>query len=170
MTCSSNKFLNQEALNHSYSLINGNFTQVYNNMATITPPYDKYFQKLNLYAVLNSARNSFLNLKHRNRMFLERVITVLERNYPVQGYTRKDMARDMAISERHLQRKLKHLLGVTPKNLVRSFRLNKAKQLIVTGTDINLASSSCGFSTSSHFSKCFKNEFEILPSALKNTP
>lgn len=128
------------------------------------------FQEHNLHAVLSSSFEKFINIKFSNRCFLKRVIKALEIGYSNPEYNRSSMAKALAISERHLQRKLKYLLNTSPNHLLRLFRLYKAKDLILQGAQVGLASNVCGFTSQSHFTKCFKIEFDMLPSALKALP
>jgi len=55
----------------------------------------------------------------------------------------------------------------SPNKVIRSFRLHKAKEMIINDkmsmTDVAFAS---GFSSPAYFSSCFKKEFGISPSEL----
>lgn len=75
----------------------------------------------------------------------------------------------IGISERQLQRKLKAGTQKSPNQLISSMRLNRAKELILTTDDtISEIAFKTGFSNPSYFSKCFKKEFNMSPSDLKN--
>ena len=50
-----------------------------------------------------------------------------------------------------------------PNNNVKNFRLNKAAELIANGVRIAEAAERLGFASSSHFAKCFKEKFGMLP-------
>jgi len=71
----------------------------------------------------------------------------------------------MAMSRSTLNRKLKSLLNISPNDLIRQYRLQKAAQLISSGLDISTAAYQVGFSSPSYFSQCFKEQYGITPSA-----
>lgn len=63
-----------------------------------------------------------------------------------------------------LYRKVKALTGLSPVELLRKSRLNKADQLLrSTGMNISEVAYTVGFTSPSYFSKCFKDEFGIQP-------
>lgn len=70
----------------------------------------------------------------------------------------------MAMSRSTLNRKLKSLLDISPNDLVRQYRLQKATRLLSSGVDITSASYKVGFSSPSYFSQCFKEQYGITPS------
>ena len=75
---------------------------------------------------------------------------------------------DIGVSERQLQRKLKSVANKTPNQLVRSVRLHKAKELLLSsGHDITHAAYQTGFSSLSYFTKCFRKEFGMAPTEVK---
>ncbi|WP_270404248.1 helix-turn-helix domain-containing protein, partial [Bacteroides ovatus] len=72
------------------------------------------------------------------------------------------------MSHSNLYRKMKSLFGMPPNNYVKNFRLNKAAELIANGVRIAEAAERLGFASSSHlssshFAKCFKEKFGMLP-------
>ncbi|MEL6254924.1 MAG: helix-turn-helix transcriptional regulator, partial [Bacteroidota bacterium] len=77
------------------------------------------------------------------------------------------LCKEVGISERQLQRKLKAITNKSPIQLISSVRLHRAKELLLNGND-NVADVSyqAGFASPSYFSKCFKKEFGLSPSSL----
>ena len=71
----------------------------------------------------------------------------------------------MDISRVTLNKKIRALTSETANEFIRSYRLKRAVQLLEqkkgTITDIAL---DVGFSSSSHFTQCFKEKFHQLPS------
>jgi signal transduction histidine kinase/DNA-binding response OmpR family regulator/sugar lactone lactonase YvrE len=63
--------------------------------------------------------------------------------------------------------KIKSLTGMTPKKFILNYRLKHAIVLLRERPGISMAELSdlCGFSSSSYFSRCFKEEFGCSPSA-----
>jgi AraC-like DNA-binding protein len=66
-----------------------------------------------------------------------------------------------------LNKKIHAITGLTATALIRSYRLNKAKQLLKEkfGSIVEVAMA-VGFSSSAYFTKCFKEKFHQLPSNL----
>lgn len=79
-----------------------------------------------------------------------------------------DLAAAMNLSRVQLYRKVKAISGSSPNELIRTARLNRGYQLLVT-TDKNISEVAydVGFTAPSYFTKCFKDEFGISPSDLQ---
>ena len=79
------------------------------------------------------------------------------------------LCKEVGVSERQLQRKLKELAQISPNQLISSMRLNLAKEFLLSTQDsISEIAFKTGFSNPSYFSKCFRKEFNISPSDLKD--
>lgn len=74
------------------------------------------------------------------------------------------LCKAMAMSRNTLNRKLKSLLNISPNELIRQYRLQKASSLISSGLDISTVAYQLGFSSPSYFSQCFKEQYGITPS------
>ena len=57
------------------------------------------------------------------------------------------------MSERQLQRKIKVILGITPNNFIKEFRLKKAQNLLVSGAQIGQIALDVGFSSQTYFGR-----------------
>ncbi len=108
-----------------------------------------------------SKNNSGLN--EREQEFIKKLYDVFENCYQEEATTRANIADLMAVSERQLQRKVKGLVNRNPMDLFRDYRLDKAKELLLTGKQISLISDLCGFNSASYFSQCFKAKFGTTP-------
>jgi len=75
-----------------------------------------------------------------------------------------DLAADMALSRVQLYRKVKAVTGSSPVELLRTARLNRAYQLLLT-TDksVSEVAYAVGFTAPSYFTKCFKEEYGMVP-------
>ena len=70
----------------------------------------------------------------------------------------------MNLSRVQLYRKVKALTGSTPVDLIRKARLARARHLLqTTGKSISEVAYTVGFSAPSYFTKCFKEEYGMLP-------
>ena len=66
-------------------------------------------------------------------------------------------------------RKLKALTGKSPSRYIRTVRLTRARQMIEEKSgNISEIAYSVGFASPAYFSRCFKEEFGLLPSDLTN--
>ena len=75
-----------------------------------------------------------------------------------------EIALDLKISLRQLERLFQRFFKLSPKNYYMKIRLQKARQLLLQ-TEMNVLqiAMATGFTSSSHFSKCYKLEFNITP-------
>ncbi len=74
-----------------------------------------------------------------------------------------DIASQLAMSERQLQRKLKALTHQKFSDYLRQARLNRAKTLLASGMQAGQVTDDVGFSSQSYFTACFKAEFGLTP-------
>ncbi|HSN70907.1 MAG TPA: helix-turn-helix transcriptional regulator, partial [Steroidobacteraceae bacterium] len=79
------------------------------------------------------------------------------------GSSTADLAREVAMSERQLQRKLRALLDTTPADYLREYRLTRAAQWLLEGRAAGTVALEAGFATQSHFTECFKARFGVTP-------
>ncbi len=100
----------------------------------------------------------------KEQAFLQKLNSTLEDIYSDPDLNLKQMASNLAISERQLQRKLKAVVDYTPNEYLRVFRLNKARDLILAGQKITAVAFEVGFKSSNYFSTCFKAHFGTSPS------
>ncbi len=75
-----------------------------------------------------------------------------------------DIAFSLGISLRQLERLFQRFFNLSPKNYYMKIRLQKARNLLLQ-TEMNVLqiAMATGFTSSSHFSKCYKLEFDITP-------
>ncbi|NQZ21426.1 MAG: response regulator [Colwellia sp.] len=110
---------------------------------------------------------STIELMKKQERFIENFNQTLEEKYTDTSITVNTIARAMAMSERQLFRKLKSVLGITPTEYLRRFRLEKACLLLAKGESAINTAFDAGFSSQSYFGKCFKNEYGYPPSEFK---
>ena len=96
--------------------------------------------------------------------FITRFKEVVESRLADSDISVEDLAADMNLSRVQLYRKVKNLTGSSPVELLRTARLNRAYQLLLT-TDksVSEVAYDVGFTAPSYFTKCFKEEFGMLP-------
>jgi CheY-like chemotaxis protein len=106
-----------------------------------------------------------LAVSQTDALFLQRVISVVDRNLSDFEFDVEALASSVAVSRRQLFRKLKGVINTTPKAFIRSVRLKRATELLLqsemTVTEITFA---VGFQDVKHFRALFKEHFGVLPS------
>lgn len=97
--------------------------------------------------------------------FMKRVVSFVEAHLGDADINISDMAEAAATSRAGLNRKMKAILGITPKDFLREVRVQKACQLLKDKTlSINDVAYMCGFSDSRYFSRTFKVKVGMTPS------
>ena len=102
-------------------------------------------------------------------IFITRFKEAVEARLDDSDVSVEDLAADMNLSRVQLYRKVKAITGSSPVELLRTARLNRGYQLLLT-TDLSISEVAyqVGFTAPSYFTKCFKEEFGLLPGDLKN--
>jgi len=108
---------------------------------------------------------SEVTLTNVDEEFLQRAVDLVEENMDNTEFTVEELVRLMQVSRSRLYLKLKALTGQSSSEFIRTVRLKRAVQLLEnTGYTVKEVMFMTGFNTASYFSKCFKQQFGILPS------
>jgi len=100
-----------------------------------------------------------------DEQFLEKAVKVVESQIANPDFSVEMFAGEMAMSRKHLHRKLTNLIDLTPINLIRNIRLMKAAELIKEGElNVTQISYEVGISSLSYFAKAFKERYGVSPS------
>ncbi len=110
---------------------------------------------------------SLLTRNPKYETFLDNVLQAIDDHLSDETFGVERLCREVGMSERQIQRKLKAVTNKSPNQLISSVRLHRAKELLLS-SDQNIAEVAfeTGFSNPSYFSKCFKKEFGKSPSDL----
>lgn len=102
--------------------------------------------------------------------FLLKLYDVFEKNYTSDAYGLPHLCRDLEISKSQLQRKLAVLSDQPAIELLRRFRLQKARDLLSQHPERNVREIcfQVGFKDPAHFSRMFSKTFGLAPSEIKN--
>ena len=94
---------------------------------------------------------------------LSRVIQTMEINIE-DPISPSDLATNVGMSTRQLERLFRRYLNKSPKRYYMGLRLQKARNLLMQ-TDMSVinVALSCGFSSPSHFSKCYRSHYATTP-------
>jgi signal transduction histidine kinase/DNA-binding response OmpR family regulator len=98
--------------------------------------------------------------------FIRQLSIHIEKHLSDSAYTVDQLSADMNMSRVGLYKKVLPLTGKSPVEYIRSYRLLKSKPLLLKSQmTIAEVAYEVGFSNPKHFSKYFKQEFNMLPSA-----
>lgn len=97
--------------------------------------------------------------------FLSNVLRTIEAHLGESQFTVDRLANAMALSRRHLTRRLRDVADETPGKLIRRMRLQRAAQLLDqrAGTVSEIAHA-VGFNSASHFARAFRQHIGVSPS------
>lgn len=96
--------------------------------------------------------------------FLTLLFDTLDKEYSQEDFHVEEWGNAMAISRSQLYRKTTTLFGLSPNNLLKEYRLEKAKELMRRkDATISEITFDTGFASPSYFTKCFKSRFDLLP-------
>jgi len=116
-------------------------------------------------------KNNIAMASSGDEALLEALFARLEENWQDPDFTVNRICQKMSMSKSRLYRKTIALWGLSPNQLLREFRLDKAKELLKKRTyNVTQATFDSGFSSPSYFTKCFKKKFGLLPAAYQNSP
>jgi len=96
--------------------------------------------------------------------FLQLIYEAIEKQLDNSGFDVDALAAAVATSRRTFYRKLASLTGLTPNEVIRSYRLIRATQLLTSGHTVSETAYMVGFDSPSYFGQCFKEKFETTPS------
>ncbi len=110
-----------------------------------------------------STQMNKLSISDPEQAFVNRVNEHLSKFYENPEFTAKILSKELGVSERQLQRKLKSQFDLSFPELVRNYRLNKAIEMLAAGQRASQIYHLVGFSSHSYFSSCFKAKFGQTP-------
>ena len=103
-------------------------------------------------------------------LFLTRFKEVVEARLDDSDVSVEDLAADMNLSRVQLYRKVKSITDASPVELLRTARLKKAYQmLLTTDKSVSEVAYAVGFTSPSYFTKCFKDEYGKVPGELRSS-
>lgn len=125
----------------------------------------------NLYQGTKEAEKeiSEAHLENRDKQFLKQLQAIIQKNLSDSEFGVEDMGQQIGLSRVQLYRKVKAMTGSSVVDLLRKARLAKARRLLETRSmSVSEVAYEVGFSAPSYFTKCFKEEYGMLPGDVGN--
>ena len=109
------------------------------------------------------------HLEDRDKQFLKQLHSIIQKNLSDSEFGVEDIGKQIGLSRVQLYRKVKAMTGSSVVDLLRKARLAKAKRLLESRSmSVSEVAYDVGFSAPSYFTKCFKDEFGMLPGDVGN--
>lgn len=101
--------------------------------------------------------------------FIQKAISIIEEHIHDAEFKIEDLMDSLAMSQSTLYRKLKSLTGLSITAFIRSVKLKKAAELILTvDWKLNQIAYESGFNDYKYFKTCFQEQFGCLPSQYRS--
>jgi signal transduction histidine kinase/ligand-binding sensor domain-containing protein/DNA-binding response OmpR family regulator len=117
-------------------------------------------------SIINPSEVSTISI---DQAFLEKTINTIKSNFEDEQFSVDKLAEQMNMSISQLNRKLNALIDQPPGQLIRTFRLQRAADLLKqnAGTVAEICYK-VGFNDQAYFSRAFKKQFGVSPSEYKS--
>jgi CheY-like chemotaxis protein/AraC-like DNA-binding protein len=104
--------------------------------------------------------------------FIKSVNEIIEEHYADCQFNVEKLASLLHISKAQLHRKAGALGGESVGNMIRKYRINKARTLLSERPDLTVSDIAfeCGFTDGNYFSTVFSKEYGVAPSAFRKQP
>lgn len=120
-------------------------------------------QPANSETIHTASQAIILQLNPVQQKVMDQLQQLLEQNYHKSDFGIDQMAEQMLMNKRQLQRKIKALCGENPLTMLKDLRLEKARLAIETGQQITAVGFECGFNNYDYFSRSFKEKYQLSP-------
>jgi len=119
--------------------------------------------------ISDSSKITRTTLPLQDQIFIDKLNKIIESKFVDHTFGRGELASELAVSDRQLQRKLKALIDYNPADYLREYRLQKAAEKLRDGFQVAIVSDHCGFASPPHFSRCFKAKYGMTPKQYQST-
>lgn len=128
--------------------------------------------RLKLMSSLYKLLSNITSAKSQKHQPLENVVKYIHSNISDANLSNEKLADQIGISEVYFRKLFLSCYGITPKQYILNYRIERAKQLLTdTPNTVTKISEMCGFSSPYHFCRVFKTKAGIPPTqyAKENT-
>jgi len=95
--------------------------------------------------------------------FLDKMEAVMAENISDDQFSIDSLAERLNMSRSSFYRKIKALMGMTPVDYMKNYRLDAAARQLREKVRVNEVVANVGFTSHSYFAKCFKEKYGVLP-------
>jgi len=122
-----------------------------------------------------SVKTSQAEITSMDEKFIKKVMEIVEHNFSDPDFSVEFLSKEMGMSRVHLYNKLSTITGKTPIEFIRYMRLQRSLQYLdKSQLSVSEVAYKVGFNSAKTFTKYFKAEFNMIPSAYatseKNQP
>lgn len=112
------------------------------------------------------AKPSNVQVESADEKFIQQALSIIEKNLSNPEFTVEDLSRELFISRVAAYKRIFALTGKSPLDFIRSIRLKRAAQLLEqSNLTIAEVAYEVGFNNPKYFTKFFKTEYGLVPSA-----
>jgi DNA-binding response OmpR family regulator/anti-sigma regulatory factor (Ser/Thr protein kinase) len=120
------------------------------------------FQKMALTLPVNA--ESLPTISKKEQEFITKLHAEIDKHISEQNFSIDDLAGTLFMSRSSFYRKIKAVLGMSPNDYLRVYRLNKASGLLrESNLQITEIALRLGFEDASYFARCFRQYFGVSP-------
>lgn len=107
-------------------------------------------------------------VNHRVRDNMVREAMLIIEQHLTEAHLLSGLSRSLGVSARQIERRFVDAVGMTPREYRLRLRLSRAKWMLEnTDRSVTEIGLDCGFTDCSHFSRTFRNRFQIQPSSAR---
>ncbi|RAJ12839.1 nickel-binding protein [Arenibacter echinorum] len=139
------------------------FCEMVHGKIVISPEVRELYESENMNVKLNHKNIKTLSVGEEK--FVNLLMDYTEKEWTNAAFNSNDFSKNLGFSKSQLYRKMIGLTGKSPNNFIKDYRLEKALQLLdKKANNISEIAFGTGFNSPAYFSKCFMDNFGILPS------
>ena len=105
-------------------------------------------------------------LSEQDKQFLSKAMTIIANQIETNSVNVDELASELAMSTSQFRRRLSAITGETPQGYITNIRMQKARHLLDTNSDMTIldVAKGCGYDDQSSFTRAFKRFFGVTPS------
>ena len=113
-----------------------------------------------------TAHTEAQELSEQDKQFLSKTMTIIANQIESNSVNVDVLASELAMSTSQFRRRLSAITGETPQGYITNIRMQKARHLLDTNSDMTIldVAKDCGYDDQSSFTRAFKRFFGVTPS------
>lgn len=128
----------------------------------------KLRERYNRHVVLKPAD---ISINSTDELFLQRLMKIVEEHHDNEAFSVEQLSTEIGMSRSQLHRKLQALTNESASQFIRTFRLQRAMELLKKKhASISEIAYKVGFSSAPYFNRCFLQHYGCTPSSVIERP